>query len=79
MNPSKKTNREQGGLGDALLGTRLGEVPPKAERKSGADLFIVDNSDSDWKVKQYLHEWADIATSFDIEVVPLLRTGLGTN
>ena len=28
---------------------------------SGGDLFIVDNSDLDWKVKNYLHEWADIA------------------
>ncbi|MDO8578012.1 MAG: helicase-related protein [Dehalococcoidales bacterium] len=63
---SSKTNRKQATLGDALFGTRLGEVPAKSERKSGADLFIVDNSDSDWKVKQYLHEWADIATSFDI-------------
>ena len=32
----------------------------------GSDLFIVDNSDTDWKVKRYLHEWADIAHSFDI-------------
>jgi len=62
----KKTNRKQGELSDALFGTRLGEITTKAERKSGADLFIVDNSDADWKVQQYLHEWADIATSFDI-------------
>ncbi len=32
----------------------------------GGDLFIVDNSDADWKVQQYLHEWADLATKFDI-------------
>jgi len=38
-----------------------------AERKTaGGDLFIVDNSDSDWKVRTYLHEWCDIADSFDI-------------
>ncbi len=30
------------------------------ERSKGGDLFIVDNSDSDWKVRNYLHEWADI-------------------
>ena len=65
MNP-KKPNREQKGLGDALFGTRLGEAATNSERKSGADLFIVDNSDSDWKVKQYLKEWTDIAGSFDI-------------
>ena len=38
----------------------------KEKTTSGSDLFIVDNSDSDWKVKNYLHEWADIAKSFDI-------------
>ncbi len=35
-------------------------------KKQGGDLFIVDNSDADWKVKDYLQEWADIAHSFDI-------------
>jgi hypothetical protein len=53
-------------LGDVLFGTRLGEVSRSKETKSGADLFIVDNSDSDWKVKRYLYEWADLAHSFDI-------------
>ena len=30
-------------------------------RTQGGDLFIVDNSDSDWKARQYLHEWCAIA------------------
>jgi len=34
--------------------------------RSGSDLFIVDNSDADWKVSDYLREWAEIARSFDI-------------
>ena len=49
------------------------------EKKSqkGSDLFIVDNSDQDWKVRNYLHEWADLAHKFDIatgyfEIGPLL-------
>ena len=66
MSNSKRTKREQLGLGDPLFGTRLGEVRKKPEYTAGADLFIVDNSDSDWKVMRYLHEWADIAHSFDI-------------
>jgi len=66
MADSKKPKRGQAVLGNALFGTRLGEINDKPERKSGADIFIVDNSDADWKVKQYLHEWADIAHSFDI-------------
>lgn len=36
------------------------------KRKTGSDLFIVDNSDSDWKVREYLYEWADISNKFDI-------------
>ena len=38
----------------------------KVVSERGADLFIVDNSDSDWKVKNYLHDWADLSTKFDI-------------
>lgn len=34
--------------------------------KTGNDLFIVDNSDNDWKVLSYLHEWSDISSRFDI-------------
>lgn len=33
---------------------------------SGGDLFIVDNSDEDWKVRDYLREWTEISVSFDI-------------
>lgn len=32
----------------------------------GGDLFIVDNSDAEWKVQRYLKEWTEIAKSFDI-------------
>jgi len=41
-------------------------VTSDTKKRSGGDLFIVDNSDSDWKVRQYLHEWADVANRFDI-------------
>ncbi|HNT26154.1 MAG TPA: helicase-related protein [Anaerolineales bacterium] len=34
--------------------------------QSGADLFIVDNSDENWKVANYLREWASISSQFDI-------------
>ena len=39
-----------------------------AERKetTGGDLFIVDNSDADWKVAEYLKEWCEISKKFDI-------------
>ena len=32
----------------------------------GGDLFIVDNSDKDWKVHRYLRDWTDLARSIDI-------------
>ena len=33
---------------------------------SGSDLFIVDNSDDEWKVLRYLHDWCQLAKGFDI-------------
>jgi len=37
-----------------------------SEKRQGDDLFIVDNSDSDWKVRDYLREWCGISRAFDI-------------
>ena len=34
--------------------------------KTGSDLFIVDNSDSDWKVHRYLKEWCNLSKAIDI-------------
>ena len=34
--------------------------------KSGSELFIVDNSDEDWKVLQYLRDWCELSESLDI-------------
>jgi len=33
---------------------------------SGSELFIVDNSDEDWKVQQYLHDWCQLSQAIDI-------------
>jgi len=35
-------------------------------KPSGSDLFIVDNSDQDWKVARYLHDWCRLSSSIDI-------------
>ncbi len=37
-----------------------------AKSKTGGDLFIVDNSISDWTGLEYLKQWTEIARSFDI-------------
>jgi superfamily II DNA or RNA helicase len=34
--------------------------------RAGGDALIVDNSDSEWKVRDYLREWTEIAHTFDI-------------
>jgi hypothetical protein len=34
--------------------------------KSASELFIVDNSDSDWKVRSYLSEWCGLSRAIDI-------------
>jgi hypothetical protein len=66
MTKSKKSKKDQLGLGDELLGTRLGEARDSTPKKSGTDLFIIDNSDQDWKVRDYLHDWCQLSQSIDI-------------
>ncbi|MBI3302509.1 MAG: DEAD/DEAH box helicase family protein [Deltaproteobacteria bacterium] len=39
---------------------------PKRVSKTSSELFIVDNSDEDWKVVRYLHDWCQISKSIDI-------------
>ena len=34
--------------------------------KSGGELFIVDNSETEWKGLRYLQDWTEIASAFDI-------------
>jgi superfamily II DNA or RNA helicase len=53
---------------------------PKRVSASGSELFIVDNSDDDWKVQRYLHDWCQISRSLDIatgyfEIGALLSLG----
>jgi hypothetical protein len=35
-------------------------------KKSGGDIFIVDNADDQWKVQRYLRDWCGISYAFDI-------------
>ncbi|MGA2864737.1 MAG: helicase-related protein [Verrucomicrobiota bacterium] len=37
-----------------------------SESPKGGELFIVDNSETDWKGLRYLQDWTEIASSFDI-------------
>lgn len=38
---------------------------PKRTSQAGSELFIVDNSDEDWKVVRYLHDWCQISKAID--------------
>src|SRR4051794_5354959 len=39
---------------------------PNRTSKAGSELFIVDNSDEDWKVLRYLHDWCQISKAIDV-------------
>ena len=34
---------------------------PRRTSKTGSELFIVDNSDKEWKVRKYLHDWCQLS------------------
>jgi len=36
------------------------------DRKPGSELFIVDNSDREWKVRNYLSDWCQLASRLDV-------------
>ncbi|MGO9272371.1 MAG: phospholipase D-like domain-containing protein [Terriglobia bacterium] len=38
---------------------------PQRTSITGSELFIVDNSDEDWKVLRYLHDWCGISKGID--------------
>jgi len=39
---------------------------PKRTSITGSELFIVDNSNEDWKVVRYLHDWCQLSKSIDV-------------
>ena len=39
---------------------------PRRTSKAGSELFIVDNSDEEWKVRRYLHDWCQLSKAIDI-------------
>ncbi len=39
---------------------------PNRQSKTGSELFIVDNSDADWKILRYLHDWCQISRAIDV-------------
>ena len=41
-------------------------MPKRVSTKTGSELFIVDNSDDEWKVIRYLRDWCEISRSIDV-------------
>jgi hypothetical protein len=39
---------------------------PNRTSPTGSELFIVDNSDTDWKVPRYLRDWGQISKAINI-------------
>jgi len=68
----KSVSRSQPSL-PSVPPPQMGEMKkpaPKVEKPKpsvrGQDLFIVDNSEDQWKALRYLHDWCDIAKSMDV-------------
>jgi len=40
-------------------------MPKRSSSATGSELFIVDNSEEDWKVQRYLHDWCQLSKQFD--------------
>jgi superfamily II DNA or RNA helicase len=41
-------------------------MPKRENARTGGELFIVDNSDDEWKALRYLRDWCDYAKSIDV-------------
>src|SRR5947199_2457326 len=39
---------------------------PRRSSSTGSELFIVDNSEEDWKVLRYLHDWCQLSKAIDV-------------
>ncbi|MDW8277512.1 MAG: helicase-related protein [Anaerolineales bacterium] len=64
MPSSKPISPLQPSLPD-VPSSQTGKSKKPAPERSG-DLFIVDNSDEQWKVLRYLREWCEISTALDV-------------
>ena len=67
--PQEPLNLEvEGELKLKSASKRLEPATEAAEphRSEGGELFIVDNSDSEWKGLKYLQDWTEIAKAFDV-------------
>ena len=59
---------------DSFIFLRLAEYMPKKTSKTGSELFIVDNSETDWKVAKYLHDSLPNATYVGFTGTPIDAT-----
>ena len=39
---------------------------PNRTSRTGSELFIVDNSEDDWKAQRYLRDWCELSSGFDV-------------
>ena len=51
---------------DFRLSTEKAVTQVRPAKKSSGELFIIDNSDEEWKALKYLREWCQISKSIDI-------------
>ena len=53
-------------MGEIKKSTPRARTKPVGQSRGGGELFIVDNSDENWKVGNYLREWTGLSNQFDI-------------
>src|SRR5580692_547389 len=41
-------------------------MPKRHSAVTGSELFIVDNSEEDWKAQRYLRDWCQLSKAIDI-------------
>lgn len=41
-------------------------MPKRTSNRSGSELFIVDNSDDEWRALRYIRDWCQISRSIDV-------------
>lgn len=41
-------------------------MPKRTSARSGSELFIVDNSDEEWRALRYIRDWCQISRAIDV-------------
>src|SRR5438445_42749 len=66
LHPRRPTGRISGQENLPMAAAPRGLANAHPYQQIRQRIFIVDNSDTDWKVLRYLHDWCQISNGIDI-------------